>query len=603
VTQFLTVDSAGMVLESSLFMRVPNMQLYNWNHFALRTTDLVVGSIFYIIFHFFTISLPVIKMLAKAIHWFGGLTMLLIIHNLISNNFISNKNKFHFSLLFIYAGLLLPTNTLALKIFNYDLFSMLLSICAILYLFLAIKDNKYRLALLAIIISFFAAQEKLNASLIFLSSSVVFCYLNSIKSKKQYTTAMFSSILAMLIGLSLSTLTHLAVGIMKDFNFSTISLSSITFPLVAWWWPIIRLIIKGDSHLPIVNHPLIFVALSIFSIFFICIIFLKFKKVGLSMFKILKKFNPFFCWVLFIVGICATYSVNAYWAPYYPIKSGFYHPHVSFNNATWHFDAPTKFMHILNFIVYSISIFINALPLSFWLLLLIVTFCYAKHEKNKNRNIFLGWDVLFSILLLIPIAFGIAQTPVIHRYFNTVIFFMFIIILIKLDGILEYLNSVKKMALVGGFICILLFEILPFRPLYASFRPIWMNYSEQYSKHPVIGQINGSWLGWGEEIMLAGKKIEKKSKRENIDLANIHIYYNYPGQWIDSKIQHIRPITTSELRYSKLDYYILNRLGLVQNSTKFPHSIEPLFTIEHRGFVHAWIFRGDQLKKGNFRFD
>jgi hypothetical protein len=48
--------------------------------------------------------------------------------------------------------------------------------------------------------------------------------------------------------------------------------------------------------------------------------------------------------------------------------------------------------------------------------------------------------------------------------------------------------------------------------------------------------------------------------------------------------------------FTHSDYYIINRISVMAERTTMIDGIEPLFTLSYRGFVQAWIYRGDQLK-------
>lgn len=69
-----------------------------------------------------------------------------------------------------------------------------------------------------------------------------------------------------------------------------------------------------------------------------------------------------------------------------------------------------------------------------------------------------------------------------------------------------------------------------------------------------------------------------------------------------------------DLRFTKNDYYVINRGAIIYGGTdrlKFEsvqpviydgvkcldfEAVQPYFTISLRGYTQAWIFRGDQLR-------
>ena len=78
-------------------------------------------------------------------------------------------------MLFFVSALLLPTNVLAFKVFNYDKLSMLLGVIALLYIAIAWRQSRSTPAAVGIVTSCLAAQEKLVASPIVLIAIVSVC--------------------------------------------------------------------------------------------------------------------------------------------------------------------------------------------------------------------------------------------------------------------------------------------------------------------------------------------------------------------------------------------------------------------------------------------
>ncbi|MBW1847962.1 MAG: hypothetical protein JRJ27_12655, partial [Deltaproteobacteria bacterium] len=180
-TSFLTVDETSIILES-IDMKNSNMSWWNnmviWRMGCLRTTDLIIGSIFSILNQFVELSKygHLSKIIAKAIHWYIGLLLILYVHYLLDKNYLNPKNSKINSILTISLFLLLPVTNFSLRIFNYDLFSMLFATIAFICLLNAINKSSKKEAFLSIIFALFAAQEKLNVSPILTISVFLFTY-------------------------------------------------------------------------------------------------------------------------------------------------------------------------------------------------------------------------------------------------------------------------------------------------------------------------------------------------------------------------------------------------------------------------------------------
>jgi hypothetical protein len=87
--------------------------------------------------------------------------------------------------------------------------------------------------------------------------------------------------------------------------------------------------------------------------------------------------------------------------------------------------------------------------------------------------------------------------------------------------------------------------------------------------------------------------------------GGIRLYHNHYGAWLGNNCgiaildmaDHTVPLT-----YTGRDYYIVDRLSVVQGWLAFPSEIAPEFTIHTRGFAQAWVYRGDELAKQGFSF-
>jgi len=103
--------------------------------------------------------------------------------------------------------------------------------------------------------------------------------------------------------------------------------------------------------------------------------------------------------------------------------------------------------------------------------------------------------------------------------------------------------------------------------------------------------------------MLAGEKIKRMFTGP--ERKNIRLYHNFYGAWIGNQ-GNISVLDMADhtvpLSYTGRDYYIVDRLSVVQDWLAFPGGITPRFTIGARGFAQAWVFRGDDLAMVRFAF-
>jgi hypothetical protein len=62
--------------------------------------------------------------------------------------------------------------------------------------------------------------------------------------------------------------------------------------------------------------------------------------------------------------------------------------------------------------------------------------------------------------------------------------------------------------------CLLILEFFPFGHLYGVFRPFWSKDPTLYNHSLSKGILNPWWMGWGEEVSMAGKIIVNKLKTD-----------------------------------------------------------------------------------------
>ncbi len=610
-SQFLTTDATAIIKEV-LYLSTSDMG--QWLHGAARTTDTSLGLLMAILYHY----LPGMtelqgKILLKNLHWLSGFALLLWIHHLLHRHFVSRSNKYLFFFMFIYTAFLLPTNNLALKTFNYDLLSMLFSLLVFLHILVAIKVRKPRYALLGIVIAYLAAQEKLNASPFLILALAVYAYLACMSSSK------FNPIKIgwhLLIGFSVALFTGIIsifiVAIIKHWNVPEGLWESVIDPFVSWAWVVLIILFSFDDHASLTASGLPLLGLSFgiiyplsILLFFIDRFFTERPSLLIKLSHQLSRVNIALVIVVFLTGVYGTYWITAYWAPYSPIEPGNYHPPAAFNGAFWHFGAASLWQHIISFIAYAYTVLVNAIPSVYWLCF-IGTLITARILRQKQRAE-LSIELLLMAGLLVPLVFGLVQIPVANRYLNIGLLLTTIGIALKTTNSLTALSAAKQAAFGVVFATLLLAEVFPFRPLYAPFRPFWSEYDDNTT--PITGKINPSWLGWGEETMLAGQFIEAQCRNADNNTVNgipcnlITLYVLYWGEWLDEDTQVTaipsKEALSSNRSYTPANYYVLNRSIIVQGFP-FPFEAKPTFVISFRGHTQAWVYRFDQLQAAGY---
>jgi hypothetical protein len=626
-SQFLTVDETYSVPEA---IDLSSSMLTSWLQGGLRTTDAIIGLSMAVVRAFVPATVIQSYELAKLGHWLIGFIALLAIHRLLDRHWVPSKHRVAYFVVYTYLALLLPVNALSLKVFNYDALSESLAVLTLLQLVVAVRTARADLAGWCIVVATLAAQEKLVASPLVLISVSTFAYLRSAseprlsKLKRAAASVLVGYSLAVLISL----LSLLVVVWFKGPNLIPIAALVVFDPVTSWLWPAIEFAFGVGSGLRFVSpFPLVAVsALAAYVLAIAMILVTRFKSVTLSRLAYrLEVANLAAAVVVFALGAYGTNHVVSYWAPYAPIPPGSYHPTTTMNGAVWHFGAQTRLQHVVSFVAFAYAVFVNAVPSVFWLILVGVGLLTLL--TGSKTAVPLSISLFLTVGLAFPLAFGLLQVPVGSRYLSLGLFTMAMAITLWMGRFLAPLAQWKQLTAAGVVAGLLVLEVVPFRPVYGAFRPIWSNEDATASMLPAPGRNNPSWLGWGEEAMLAGREVLSRCASGTAtgepaqNCASLRLHLAYPGYWLVER-PDVRQVLMGEFmkgmshrgmldelfvkddfQYTAQDYYILNRASIVQQAWKFPTAVPPDFVVEFRGFVEAWVFRGDRLQAANFHFE
>ena len=609
-TSFLTVDEGFFVSEA---IDLAGSGMFGLKMGVFWTTEMIIGRFFSLLNLLveFPANHPMPKMIAKALHWYLGFLLILYIHFVLDKYFLQRENRKANCIFFIYLFILFPATNLALGIFNYDLLSMLCAVVGVLHLLAAIKNKEKRSALIAVVFAHLATQEKINAAPLFPLSILAYTYL-AYRSSEAYSApgfkargvvltshVLWGTLVAWIVGLY----SLLVLGMAHLGSISPLTLSA--YPLVAWCWPVVQHFVHYTLE-PIEGlRSVVFYVLGAQLIGIV---------VGAELIRgietrlrkrppphpDMRKYGAWLIPAVFVLalffGILGTYTPTSI-APVVPVPAGFYEP-PAFNGWVVHFGEPGAFQHTLKYILVCFSYFFNALPTAL-LVLFVFTLWQGKNPMGW------GWIIIGLSALSAPLLFGLTLSPVGVRYMNIPLALFLIFLFFRFDR-MALRPPVRALLMVMTVLALFL-EVAPFRPVHAAFRPIWSVCADDFNHRPKPGMTLGpAWMGWGEELMLAGKEIERMCLRGEIDCSDLRLYHFYAGRWLDRKL----PILTFDMkrargripfRFSRNDYFVFNRAVVtydyVKNISETIENVRPFFTISHRGYKLAWVFRGDQLKK------
>lgn len=593
VSQFATIDEYGIAFNAATdgagF-------LVQWLQGPLHTTGAVFVPLARLIAAFLPgfasadIGVPILKTL----HWACGVILVAFVavnvSKLASSRFGSRNYVFFFIIV-----LLLPSVAATIKTFNYDGYSLLGAVLALLLLVRAGLEGSPLLRRCAVIVAALAAQEKLNASPILLLVLYGSAFLNAYEERSTRKA---------LLTLAVDTGTVLAIAAASTLAYILATKQALPFgffvwstldPLTVWVYMPLAFLANRPELFALVSvlvAPLIIASIAVA----LAVTFALARRFPASVPKaeVLARFAwRLLPWLMACAAVGA-FLVIPQWAPFSPNKIGALADSHPMNGVFLHFGMRTLTQHYLAYFFYAFAVCFIALPSVLWA----ASVCSLwRRSDNPRLDAALGmmlWLAYGMVLLAI-----VLRVPIGNRYLCISIL---IIALASLVRMLELLQATPWFAArsnswLGLMIVLLVLEVAPFGPLYASFRPIWLEYGDL---KPEPGLINASWIGWGEEAMQAGKLLEQRcqagdGRLDGVDCRQLRLHAGYFGVWLGKHaIAQDMTINNPQL-ITNADYYVLNRSMLVQASASLWPRVEADFVLTARGYPMAWIYRGDRL--------
>jgi hypothetical protein len=608
-SQFLTTDERGMLFGYLQPCRHQTVEEH-WKLGAFRTSLLTIAPVLRNIEPSpqWPVVEPVVRL--KLVHWATGLVLFLWISHLGLRLWPESDQAVGFVLIFC-TLLLLPTDPMALKTFNYDLLSLGFGVLAVLTLLIALREARPRLALAAVALAYLAAQEKLIASPILLAAITTFAYLKHLQRQENRGAALnrlralalvFANVFeAVFLALTIGIVSMLAVWWLL--KLPAVSwpqrIAFAADPLVSWTWVVLRFTLGVTDF---TSYSVWLVALS----GILCVAgvlgLLVVKRVQRPAFaESIRNHSVLLTGIVLLLalvaGIVADYTVRAYWAPFKPIAEVNYHPPGAINGTVTHFETATLARHIACFVGYAYAVFTDAIPSILWLLTGVIGIAAWRRTR------LVAGDLQLALLgcLVVPCGFGLLQISIGHRYLNLFLALFALIIAGQAALVLSSATPRVRWLLCAGAVALLVAEIYPFRPFFGPFRPFWLNYPDATT--PCLGRINPSWLGWGEEVMLASERLEKLSAAPT---QRPRLFALYDGEWVKKNPpieEHLLLQTpAAEIGYTDHDYFLMNRTFVICGAAR-PEAVKPEFVLSFRGFEQAWVYRGDRVQAAGYAWD
>ncbi|MEY9878657.1 hypothetical protein ABIA43_000191 [Bradyrhizobium sp. USDA 328] len=603
-TQFMTIDETGL---TNLLLEPANRGHGQLVSGAFRTTLPVAVHLVRLAEN---LGLPEdrIRMILKIDHWLLGSCLLLVVYLLLAK--LGGFDPFSPGMVILAVTSLFtfPMTNITIKTFNYDLISSLGAVIALLLVSVAFTSSR-RISVqafsAAIVVATLAAQEKLSGSpILFIVLIAPAAFAATRGPTRPIAAGVADTIAGILLSLSISVASTLlyVIGIPSVLWGGV--WPGIVDAMSSWTWiPLLVLSGKGGGEIP---SRVAAVTMAIGSLVGAAVLLgswsqrLKAAKLPLAV----RHFPATVAGIMilgFAAGLVSTALLQPYWAPFHPSPIT---PSFALNGVWLHFGFDSLAITRLAYLGYAFEILIVAIPTPLFIMVLLA--CMLLLTGRRPCDATAGF--LFVVALALILIGALLQVPLAHRYLNTPLF------LILAASLLVILSSAQTYGLVSrtrsvGLAVIafmaalfLILETVPFRPLYAAFRPFWLNYLD--ADHAEAGRLNPSWMGWGEERALLGEKFQELCERSPDICRNGRIFHLYYGRWLPERPRSFGIFDAATVvgkePLGDHDYYLFNRSRIVQGLPQ-PKS-RPILTLDYRGYEMAWLYRGSDLAAESYGF-
>ena len=563
-----------------------------------------------------------IKMALKAAWWLAGNLALVVMAWAVVRLAKPEPKPAPLATAAIYAALaMLPTAQLAIKTVNYDLVSSIAGATSLFLLISYLWTGAPRAGWAALALAILAASEKLTAGAILIAAIAALALRPLLEEPSAWVRVRRAAARGIAI-LSLFALASAFILLLLSFLLPAAGQGGfwrlLLDPISTWiWFPVLRFVtIERVLEYRVAIGIAACVSLLAGIIIVACIL-PKAIAMASHMAPRRERAMPLLL-AAFIamafVAIAGAVTVQPYWAPFHPAAiQGIYLQ--SLNGAALHVGATTVWGHLIGILVYAVTVLCIAVPTPIWIAGLAGSALLSALDRTEPDRGRLQAVMAICVIgaLSLPILSALAGLPFAHRYFNINIFLLCAALLLPAVVAFDLLNRSHRffgrLLLHSAAVALLVFlviEMWPFRPLFAAYRPFWLEYGDADRTEP--GRLNASWMGWGEDFMRAGKNLEaacigRAPPFADAECKNVTLAVRHQGEWLPGPREiTVRPPSEDEqVSNDKLLFYEFGRLYLIQEIDRIP-PIEPDYTASYRGYSLGWVFRADRLAQSGYTF-
>ena len=587
MTAYISVDEP-LSYAKCTFLKKHDM--WDWEYGCSKMDYVIMGSVWALIrdetFH--TIQM------AKLLRWLVAVALLshfcmFIVRKVKYSARISKGFLFTTSFVLLCIS---PVMLVAIKHYNYDFFSLIFGIGAVLYGVRALEQENKWYAWIAFFMAAFATSEKVVAYPLLLLMIVELIWVENRNHSRSFLHAAKIAIKAHGWLLLFSELTNLYIQYyLRGDIFPNTTLSQIWGNLFSYSLHFVKIIFRSSS-------TMIYIWAVILSILITMIGYYVFVVLGMiwnryyKQIKFVRYAEAIILAILFVIGGCLTYR-----NPFALMSQELDYAGV---------ECSVTFLIAIGTIM----------PIC--TMVFFIGYCVKKYAYLPIYDFILLFTAVVS-----PFAFAFAFRDQTHqlvragyRYQNIwIMAFVLCVFLLTIQYVLE--SCMWKKAAVNGMlllVCgVIMLEAVPFQPAYTTFVPLWargVDYDRIVDlEHATIGFPSG----WGEDTMLAGEAVKEYIDSEDLHYDEVKLYVDYPGEWTQKpgyfeilRMPGSFDLDTSIIQYeledipvADNDFYAFSRQGMKVGNMEYvlpPAEYQPIITIKQANLTKIWIYTGAQIK-------
>lgn len=571
ITDFLTADERNSI-EDQYFLQAPNIR--HWYSDESRMNYTIMGTLWNIVPKILIASGKILyEQMGKLLHWLSGITLILIIADLMERRLFQVKEGNTRAFVFVSiasAELLMPVTLQALANYNYDLFSMLFSILGAIETIVYIKEKENKNMTLAIIFLSCALGEKLTAFPAWLICMVLLVSFSIEKYSdvsKKVLVSFENSIQAVLVTVFVFFICqkYFLDILLKVSPINTFGDALRTLCTMPRFGVVEILTILGISQLNY-NQQLVIGGVGlVLGIWLAALIFLIIRYLLKRNVRI-KKTVVFVLTMLFLIsGIVLGLG-------------GEIDPSVS------------RVMYAARYV----RDYVRAFPTLVLIIVFIALFLYLRNADEYNIY---GVSLCFSMVPMVFFYTVVNKYDFVGaRYSDMYILFCALIALVI---VLRYFIEKKQMrkAIMGEIIAysLVVLELWGIQPGFTFFYPYWSSYAIAKNEYGINAY-------WGEGLSIYGPIIANYCEQNGINLDEITIMPSYAGEWLNNELD----IQVGEFGWiydgyeepTDKEFFVFETQCLTRGLIKdgLPENVDPIIIIRYHGAITARIYNGRDLK-------